>query len=708
MSKLTGTVRKFGRYSKNQLQKLKIDLSLSMDEEQLQFCADYYRLTERRDPIIGELRLLDTLAAKRTPSPTNLAIDVFTATDAFATETYADLQEKRRTLRPNAVSPITLAEAFTVANDYLEQTGKQHALPHRTLLLEDTHRKKQALADSSCFGISGSRHRLRILQKNGLTGAPNQGDVLVLFLPKSVKNMLHYQKSVSDMLHAMGDTTPWKRLYSVRSGGLLPSLLLQLRAGLEIDITRLSENENMASLLPLTESFTGCHFAVLPGEKLRETCDHAEANGIHAVCFASVKENDRITVKEHSEELFSLKDSFLQSLLHATPVSARLAGEAHREPGLIRHVPTSASSCAYLQNNGDRLVAETAEIHGTLCATAFCEPTSSFYKNAFYTALAPIVTLAASGRNYTEARLAVGLTLPEAVTTSEQAIGSGLSSVLGLFRLQTELGIPAAVTSLLTDAEITHPRLTVYAAAEGKPISATHSAEGNAVYCLRPAIGKHGIPHTDLLRSFLRDLTSRVKSGSVLSARVLCCESITDGLLKMATDELFCRIQDTAIASHGEIPIGVLVETTAPIAGATPIGFVERREEKEEESNFVCPPITSKIWSEHREVVILASSDDADAQMLEEILVQKGAYVRLIEGTASCYGTLSRALLHAHVFVQCPTATLPQSDYVSFALDTLLSAGGAYWVLGQTDAADPRAVVFPKGIPESYLDEAMK
>ncbi len=707
MSKLTGSVRKFGRYSKSQLQKLKIDLSLSMDEEYLQICADYYRMIEKRDPLIGELRLLDALTAKRAPSPATLAIDGFSAADAFAAETYADLQEKRHILRPNAVSPITLAEALTVANDYLEHTGKHHALPRRTLLLEDTHRKKQASTNTSCFGISGSRHRLRILQKNGLTGNPDQGDVLVLFLPKSVKNTLHYQKAMSDMIRAMGDTTPWKRLYTVRTGGLLPSLLLQLRAGFEIDISRLSENESMASLLPLTESFTGCHFAALPGEKLRDTCEHAEANGIHAICFASVKDNDRITVKEHSEILFSLNEGFLQSLLHATPVSARLASEANRASEPIRHVPTSAASCAYLQKQGERLVAETAEIQGTLCATAFSEPTAEFYKSAFYTALSPIVTLAASGRNYTEARLAVGLTLPEAITASEQSVGSGLSAILGLFHLQTELGIPAAVTSLLTDSEISHPRLTAYAVSDGKSISALHTAEGNAVYCLRPSIGKNGLPHIDLLRAFLRDLTARVKSGSILSARVLCRESITDGLLKMATDNLFCHIQDTAIASHGELPIAVLVETAAPIAGATPVGFVERREELAEEEPPICPPIISKIWSEHREVVLLAAANDADAQILEEILLQKGANVRLIENNASCTGMLSRALLTSHILIQCKNAPLPQSDYVDFALDTLLRAGGAYWVLGASNT-DSRAVSFPNGIPEAYLDEAMK
>ena len=708
MSKTTGKVRKFGRYSASQLQKMKIDLSLSMSDEALEFCANYYRTAEKRDPLIGELRLLDTLTAKLAPSPATISIEEFKTNNRFLAETYEDLIEKRRILYPDATYPVTLSEAMTVADSYLERAGKQHGLPRRTLLLEDNRHSKRIPGKRAGFGISGSRHQLRVLHKNGLAGNPEQGDALILFVPKSGKSAVQYQRNMSQLLRAMGNTAPWKRLYTVRSGGLLPSLLLQSTTGLRIDVARLSENDDMISLIPLTEAFHGSRFAILPTEDAKPIMEKAEEYDIHAICFASVTDNDRITVTAHKEELFSLKMGFLRALLQATPVCARLANEKEDDRARVRHTPTSAASCAYLLTQSEHPDTETAQISDALCATAFCAPEESFCKNAFYTALSPIVTLAASGKAYTEQRLAVGFTLPESIHDSEETVGDCLAAILGIYRLQAELGIPAAASSLLTDPEQVHPQFTVYSAvSEGKSISASLTKAGNTVYCLRPAIAKNGFPHFDLLRDFLRDLTARARSSSIISARVLCRESITDGLMKMTHGDLYCRIEDTAIVSHGAIPIGVLIETEKPIAGLTPIGFVEQRDEEITKAEpMSVEPIHSAIWSEQTEFVIYCEPSDIDAQTLEDILVHRGASVHLIEALADNAGALSRALLTSHVLIQCKNVNLPKNEHVDFALDTMLRAGGAWWSIGAT--TDDRAIPFPKGIPEDALETVMK
>lgn len=711
MSKLTGKVRKFGRYSKTQLQKAKLDLSLSMDEERLQFCADYYRTVERRDPLISELRLLDTLSQKLPATVSTVSIDKFLTNDKFVAETYADMIEKKRIMYPDASSPLTLFEASTVANNYLEYTGKLLNPPNHALLLEDYQHTSRTSRNCEEFIIPNSHHQIRVLKKTGLTGNPVQGDVLMLFLPTHGTTTSHYQKHIRAFLKDIGDTAAWKNIYPIRVGGLLPSLLLQLPVGVSIDISRLTENDTMLSLIPLTETFTGYHFAVLPAEDAKEVFSKSEKHGIHAICFASVTNDDRITVTVRNDPLFSLKSDFLHSLLYAAPSCAELSREIGLDNIEINHTPLSATPCAYLKSKNEKPLMEIAEMEGTLCASASCEMTESFYQSAFYTALCPIVSLAASGRAYTEQRLAIGLTIPEIDIENTKGIGNSLSAMLGLYRLQAELGIPAATISRATDIDCPAPWLTVYSVSEGDPLPTSLRDAGNTVYCLYPTTDRNGIPHADLLRTFLRDLTARSRNHSIVSARILCNESITDGLLKMNRNGLYCRMENDSIASHGALPIGVLIECKNPIPGMQPIGTVELREEVESESveAEVLEAPASMIWSDQTEFVIFSPVNDVNAQILDHIITQKGGNVHRFENNSVNFGAFSRSLLGAHVLIVCGNIDIPNTEYVQFALDTMTRAGGMCWSVGRTDDKSeiPGFVTFRKAIPEELLDRIL-
>ena len=52
------TVFNFCLFDENALAALKRDLSLSLSPEAMLLCRDHFRILERRDPTVGDLRLL--------------------------------------------------------------------------------------------------------------------------------------------------------------------------------------------------------------------------------------------------------------------------------------------------------------------------------------------------------------------------------------------------------------------------------------------------------------------------------------------------------------------------------------------------------------------------------------------------------------------------------------------------------------------------
>lgn len=708
MSKLNGKVRKFGHYSKIQLEKTAQDLNLAMTEEQLSYCASYYRTAEKRDPLISELRFLDTLASKLATAPATLAIEKFATNHRNVAETYADLIEKRATLAPETTTPPTVTEIFNIANAYLERSGKLCSLSNRSLLLEDGQYTQHLSDGSGCLGISGARHQIRVLPKSGLTGRPETGDLFVLFQPKNSKNQLVYQKRIGDFFEAIGNTASWKLLDTVQACGLLPSILSQTNTGFRINLSALSESDSELTLAPLTEAFTGYHYAILPANDADRIRKKAEECGIRTRFFASATVANRISFTTEDAEVFSLNADFLRSILFIKAASAKYPDEKKSADTVIRHRPTTSVSCAYLHKQVEEPTTQARELDKTLLAAAYCDPTDAFYTNAFYTALCPIVTLAAAGRTYPEQRLAIGMTIPELTKDSEQATGNCIASMLGIYRLQAELGIPAAATSLITDPAISDPQITAFSASSGFAVSNTYQEVGNKIYCFQPKIDANGLPDFTSLRTMLRNLTARSQSGAIVSALVLCNESVTDGLLKMNRPGLYCHIEDNTIASHGSLPIAVLAECNAPIQGLSPIGVVEAKEEESEEPlpPESYEPISSMIWSDKTEFTLLCNQNDIDAKILQNIISKKGGSAHLFESGADNAGAISRSLLGTHILILCKDAHLPNTEQVHFALDTMLRAGGVIWCVNRTDFTPPhdRALMIKHGIPEEMLD----
>ena len=102
-----GKIRNFAAYTPAMAEQMKKDLSLFMQQQQLLYCANYYRTVEKRDPFIEELVMLDRFVSEYAPSPATFAPTECLTNHAPLAQTFADLLQKRKTLKPDVRYPLT-------------------------------------------------------------------------------------------------------------------------------------------------------------------------------------------------------------------------------------------------------------------------------------------------------------------------------------------------------------------------------------------------------------------------------------------------------------------------------------------------------------------------------------------------------------------------------------------------------------------------
>ncbi|MBQ7377637.1 MAG: phosphoribosylformylglycinamidine synthase, partial [Clostridia bacterium] len=95
--------------------------SLAMDLDDIRFCRDYFR-TEKRDPTITEIRMIDTYWSDHCRHTTFLTtIDSVHFEDALLEKTYAEYLDARRQL--GRTKPQNLMDIATLAGRYLKKAG---------------------------------------------------------------------------------------------------------------------------------------------------------------------------------------------------------------------------------------------------------------------------------------------------------------------------------------------------------------------------------------------------------------------------------------------------------------------------------------------------------------------------------------------------------------------------------------------------------
>ncbi len=125
------TLHGFTALSDAEIIKMRNDMGLAMSAEDLLFCRDYFKNTERRDPTITEIRVIDTYWSdhcRHTTFLTKLNRIEFaagTANEQVKAAFTAYLEARKAVYGDKAAArDITLMDAATIAAKYLKKAGK--------------------------------------------------------------------------------------------------------------------------------------------------------------------------------------------------------------------------------------------------------------------------------------------------------------------------------------------------------------------------------------------------------------------------------------------------------------------------------------------------------------------------------------------------------------------------------------------------------
>lgn len=691
----SGFVRRFGDHNTTQMTKLKEALNLKMQLEQLQCCAKYYSGI-KRDPSVEELELLDAIASLPIAPEAVMLSELYT-NDSFVASTYADMMNKRRQVFPNADHPISLKEALELATLYLERSGKSRHIPD----LFPCFREIEEL-DENTAGAMGSR---QLLSLSNTANAVNfsEGDVLML-IHRGNTPTWKYRNNIgsflsSDLIHQTA-----KQIFRVSREGLF-SMFLSKCDGIIYDLRPLSPNGYEVTPVQLFEKFSDYYVLSLKKTDAEAITNAALAYGYRPLVFAAHYNDNKTCFLYSQTKSISFDTNFLRFLTSKRFARAKLPDEVTSDNTETSLESVGLHSCSYLQSETRPQRIKTAL--GATFSTANTHLTESPFRVSLQTALAATLSTAASGCAYTESRLAVSLRSPVMEQDNDQQVGELIASVLGVYRLQCELGIPASITSVRSDKDLEHPALDVFSVAPTQLLPSEFQKQGTLLYCISPALDDNGLPDFEALRSLLRELTEFCQQGNILSTRVLCNQSILDTVSKMETRAFTYHLTDATTLTGEAIPLAILLETSALLPYRR-IGYVkEQNLPTVQESNLQLPKLSDTLnRGEQYEALILSKQGDIDAFSLSRFLSSQGIQCQRMDETAS-EEQISRAFLHAQVVLLCGAVMLPMGKQIRFARQVLRNAGGAIYQLGENNSlpSDLADRILSNGIAKSLFDD---
>ncbi len=669
---LTGLIRNFGTYTDEQLEQMKVDLSIRMSLPKLKVCASYYAKTAMRDPFIEELRFLDRFVEKAASSPSAVAPHELLTNDAYVAQTYADLIEKRRKINPNSKKPCSLQEAFSLMGNYLFRIGKTVTYQHEAYMLENLQTlpglsespEMLSLKQVGC-GFRRSFRKLMPLDKT---------DLLVILAPNT--DMTLPEKAIAFNTFLINDScmSAVKMIHPVGEQGLLYEAL-RMSHGLRINMSVLSDSYESLGLSALVRAHRGHYLLRIAAQSYYFLAKTAKNIGLNVLQFATPDEYSALTVVDGQQPLLSWNADFIRSLYEFTPVSMRLQDEAATASAPIIQEQHSVGSCAYLTGHTGEARNTLSQYGNTVYTTAFSSPTSSYFLNSMDTVLSAVMSMCASGISFSDQRLAIHLALPFALNQDNLA-SVAMSSILGLYRIEAELALPMTVGKIASESDRSHPAITVFDMAKGTAISDRLISSEHHLYCVAPEYDESGLLNFEKLRAFLDWLTDLSQKGSVKSARVICRKSLKDVLHEMETQEVAAVLNDTP--SNEPLSLAILLETDSVIDQAPYIGYTQTRAATVDPVVPEQEPIEEKacmIWSMQPTAVICALPDDREAHTLAIHLTKQGAKVLLYKPTED-WRILSSALLRTQSLILCKGAELPSRPEVNFAVETLARANG--------------------------------
>ena len=606
----------------------------------------------------------------------------FSTDDRDLADTYADMMAKRRELHPGAIAPPSVGELFGLASAYLARSGRMPSFAHVGLSLA------RSAAAARSIAAEGSPLCLRFSDTDRNRSTPAEGDRLLLVRADTPAALLRFGEDP-----IVCGARKWET--EVGAWGILPSVLSRV-SGICYDLRHIADLPAPTPLDRLFVPVPGARLLLVHGPNASEVTALAAKSGVSAVVIAMLTAGEETLFAYSDRDILRVGTPWLRSLPMRAQLSLTVPRDTEAAGPLTRSVVTGAQS-PYLGSGP--VLRERLTDAGFTVSSAVRTIDHNAFRASMATVLAPLLSVAASGVDYTGIRLGIGLRLP-----TPQGTGKGdlLALILGIYRAQMEFACPAALFAEVDDS-LAAPELTVFAAAEAiGSVPSSFAKSGSGVFCVTPVFTPGGIPDFAVLRQLLREVRGTALAGKLFSARVAVAETL-DGCISRTRDTLTCRLSD---AGSVQLPVGLILEGTG--LPFTRVGTVETAAAPAAGSVSVSLPekIGKYIWSDRYEITVLSRPGDAAADALAAALRGSGSdCLNLSEGED---GPVSRRILTSRILLLCPGATLPDGDKTRFALRMLTSGGGLILRLGEEAPAVPEfpCTVCPGAtLPDGFLQE---
>ena len=425
------TVFNFCLFDEKALSALKADLSLSLPTEAMLLCRDHFRILERRDPTVGDLRFLDALAALWQDMPDAVTVDAPAFSLGEDARVFSDMLQKAAALPPCTRS---LPFLMDIAGLYLSRCGM---MPRE---------------DLRC----GSSTELAALcGKNGAPTLSLELDGTAAMLSPMPAASSPFHQTAICLLFATGNA-PFadeaaRFFASHRALGLSPvaapayeGLFPHLLAlgGLTLDVSQLAgyrPDVGAASLLHL------CKDTVLflaPDAALPRLL----SEGTPVICCGMLNRGDRLCIYYRGELLLSLSTRLLHALRPCRRHSPAVGARDDKE--LSRGITASSDT-----------------VLGGIAAEGGCEQTL----------LSLIGEMRERGADLSNATATAVLELPP---MRGEVLSQALPLVLDYHRVLTELALCSCRHRQLVRKTLSKPRLSVF-------IAAKQQAQGDADFAAR-------------------------------------------------------------------------------------------------------------------------------------------------------------------------------------------------------------------------------
>ena len=414
------TVCNFCLFDTNALAALKSDLSLSLSPEALLLCRDHFRIWERRDPTVGDLRFINALASLWQDLPDTAVIDCPTFEASEDARVFADVTRKAESLSP---APHHLPFLMGVAGQYLSRCGM---MPHHKNLRCGHPTELAALYGGNTPSLSLELDGTAAMLNAERTPSPFSAKAVCLLFPTGNVPFADEVAQFFASHRAMG-LTP---VVAPLDEGLFPHLLKL--GGVSLNVSFFADyrpDVGAASLLPI-----GQNTVLFLAPEIALTQLFAER--VPFVCCGMQNGTEWLQIYRNGELLLSLSARLLRALRPCRCVHPTVG--THNEKALARALRASNDTAL-----------------GGITIAGGCEQAL----------LSLIGEMAERGADLSHATATAALELPP-MQNADAVISEAMPLVLDYHRILSELALPACHHRQIVRKDLSEPRLSVFVAAK--------------------------------------------------------------------------------------------------------------------------------------------------------------------------------------------------------------------------------------------------